>query len=113
MTTTVVNVKVKYLRPEYTNLQDWLDKGAGNHIYVGRNMEFYVTGAKGSKWKNPFSVKKYGRDGCLEMYREYIETHPTLKDALGELKGKVLGCWCHPEGCHASILAELCDKRRN
>ena len=28
---------------------------------------------------------------------------------LPELKGKVLGCWCAPEGCHGDVLAELAD----
>lgn len=113
MPTTVVNVKVKYLRPQYQSLQDWLDKGDGQHVYVGRNMEFYVPGAKASKWNNPYAVKKYGRDVSLEMYRVYIETHPTLKDELHELKGKVLGCWCYPEACHASILADMCDNDKS
>ena len=108
--TKVVNVKVKQLRPKYDNLQDWLDKGKGQHVYVGRNMEFYVKGAKGSKWKNPFSVKKYGREECLRMYEEHIRNHPTLKNELHELQGKTLGCWCVPDACHAQVLAKMADE---
>lgn len=29
-------------------------------------MSFYVKGANGSKWANPYSVKKYGRDKCMK-----------------------------------------------
>lgn len=105
----------------YDDLLDWLKNP--DHIYVGRNMSFYVPGAVESKWKNPFSVKKYGRDKCLELYREYITGNHELMDNLHELKGKVLGCWCVPfvdvavkkshtnDGvvavCHAQILKEL------
>eukprot|EP00639_Heterosigma_akashiwo_P017500 CAMPEP_0206383464 /NCGR_PEP_ID=MMETSP0294-20121207/13943_1 /ASSEMBLY_ACC=CAM_ASM_000327 /TAXON_ID=39354 /ORGANISM="Heterosigma akashiwo, Strain CCMP2393" /LENGTH=131 /DNA_ID=CAMNT_0053833485 /DNA_START=134 /DNA_END=529 /DNA_ORIENTATION=- len=70
-------------------------------------MTFYVKGAVGSKWKNPFSVKKYGRDKCLKMYSEYIKEHKTLYMDLEELKGKKLGCWCAPEGCHGDVLVSL------
>jgi hypothetical protein len=30
-----------------------------------------------------------------------------LLSDLKELKGKVLGCWCHPKGCHGHVLAKL------
>lgn len=60
--------------------------------------------------KIPFSVKKYGRDKCLELYKEYIENNQELKSQLPELKNKVLGCWCHPEKCHGDILLELVNQ---
>ena len=31
-----------------------------------------------------------------------------IKD-LGELKGKILGCWCRPNKCHGDILVELAN----
>jgi hypothetical protein len=27
--------------------------------------------------------------------------------ALFELKGKILGCWCHPLPCHGDVLVKL------
>ena len=29
---------------------------------------------------------------------------------LAELKGKRLGCFCHPQPCHGDVLAELADR---
>ena len=98
----------------YTDLSSWLRNPA--HTYIGRNMVFYVgPGAEHSKWANPFSVKKYGRDECLRMYREYVLTgvNPATKKKrkggalvgdIEELRGKALGCWCNPDPCHGDIL---------
>jgi len=27
-----------------------------------------------------------------------------------ELKGKVLGCWCHPKECHGDVLARIANE---
>ena len=103
----VVNVKVKHLRPEYQNLQEWLD-ASPDHVYIGRDMSVYVKGAKGSKWKNPFTIKKSGSaEEACRKYREYILNTPSLRYSLNELEGKTLGCWCAPAACHGNILAEL------
>jgi|WetSurMetagenome_2_1015567.scaffolds.fasta_scaffold18354_9 hypothetical protein len=69
-------------------------------IYIGRP----------SKWGNPFSIKKYGRNQCIEMYKEWILTQPKLLESLHELKNKTLGCWCKPNKCHGDILVELVSK---
>ena len=66
-------------------------------IYIGRP----------SKWGNPFSVDEYGREGCINKYREWILNKPELIKSLDELKGKVLGCWCKPKVCHGDVLVEL------
>jgi hypothetical protein len=100
----VVNVRVKFLRKNgYENLLEWLKNP--NHIYIGRNM-VYVEGTYSSKWKNPFSVKIYGRDICIEMYIKHLNESGLIGD-IHELKGKVLGCWCHPESCHGDLLVSL------
>lgn len=70
-------------------------------------MTFYIKGATKSKWSNPYSVKKYGRVKCLEMYEEYILNTPMLLNSLEELNNKILGCWCKPEACHGDILIKL------
>ena len=72
-------------------------------------MSFYVKGTTKSKWANPFSVKKYGRDGCLNMYKKYIEDNQELYSSLHELANKELGCWCYPEPCHGNILIDLLE----
>lgn len=103
--TSVINIRKKELNKRgIANFQEW--SARPNSVYIGRNMTFFVSGTVGSKWRNPFSVKKYGRDKCLEMYEEYIRTSKLMND-LGELKGKELGCWCHPKSCHGDILVKL------
>ena len=105
----VINVKVKYLRKNgYNTLQDWLD-ASSNHVYIGRDLSAYVKGSRGSKWKNPFTIKKYGtaQEAC-RRYRQYILNTPHLLHSLDELEGKVLGCWCKGENeCHGEVLAQL------
>jgi hypothetical protein len=106
MSTTIVNVKKEKLQKRgIKDFEEW--KSKQNTVYIGRNMDFYVKGAKGSKWANPFSVKKYGRNECLKKYKEYILSNTELLNSLNELKGKELGCWCHPEQCHGDILIEI------
>ena len=111
--TSVVNVRQAELRKlGYKDLEDWVKDP--NHVYVGRDMTRYVPGAKGSKWGNPFMSKKVGRAESCNMYRQYIlsdtriqDNGKTLLQSLDELKGKTLGCWCHPERCHGHELSQL------
>lgn len=114
----VISVRKKNLQKlGYQDFEDWAKDP--NHLYIGRNMNFYVKGALKSKWANPFSVKKYGRDESLRLYREYILNRQknNLIDDLEELCGKTLGCWCREPGtdpnttvCHGDILKELVIK---
>ena len=108
----VVNISKKELNKiGYKNLEEWLKNK--NNIYIGRNMSFYVKGAEGSKWANPFSVKKYGRDKCIRLYERYILGNEKLYKDLDELKDKNLGCWCYPLECHGDILIKLYNKKKN
>lgn len=75
-----------------------------NTVYVGRP----------TKWGNPFSPKRYGRIGCIEMYRKWIldliKYCPTIYN-LDVLKGKNLACWCPlDQPCHADVLLHLANK---
>jgi len=105
----VVNVKKKYLQESgYDDFEDWNKKD--KHLYIGRNMDFYVKGTKASKWKNPYSVKKYGLEKCLELYEKHVR-ESELYNQLEELKGKILGCWCKPDACHGDILIKLLKEK--
>lgn len=105
---SVVNIRKAQLKSRgYRDLEHWLEDD--NHLYVGRNMSFYVPGAIKSKWHNPYTVKKYGLKECLRLYREHITNSP-LYDEIHELDGKVLGCWCHPNACHADVLRDIYSK---
>lgn len=110
---TVVNVHKKDLNKlGYKDLVEWIKQP--NHLYIGRDMTRFVPGAVHSKWHNPNKSKTVGREQSCKMFREYIladktiqSNGKTLLQSLGELKGKTLGCWCHPEMCHGHVLREL------
>ena len=70
-------------------------KKASYDVYIGRP----------SKWGNPFSIGKDGtREEVISKYEAYIMNRHDLLDALPELQGKILGCWCAPKACHGDIL---------
>ena len=65
-------------------------------------------------WGNPFVVGYDGtRDQVVEKFRIYLNNQPRLMAEIVSLRGKVLGCWCHPKSCHGDILAELADNEQN
>lgn len=76
-------------------------------VYIGRQCSMGGWYLPQSKWANPYSVKEYGREEALRLYREMIIRSPALLSALPELTGKRLGCWCSPQPCHGDILVEL------
>ena len=60
---------------------------------------------RATKWGNPFSIGKDGnREEVISKYETYIMNRPDLIQALPELIGKTLGCWCKPLKCHGDIL---------
>ena len=78
-------------------------------------MSHHVAGAVGSKWGNPFKVKKHeknSRNKCLKRYEDYVRNDPVLFNAVIELGGKELGCWCKPFPCHGDILIKLFKERQ-
>lgn len=80
---------------------------AGEYVYIGR----------GSKWGNPHPVDapcaicdcRHTREEAIDLYRQHLLASPELLAALGEVRGKVLGCWCKPQDCHGDVIAELAD----
>lgn len=76
-------------------------KRAPYDVYIGRP----------TKWGNPFKIGRDGtREQVIEKYRAWLLQQPELMAALPELRGKVLGCWCHPQACHGDVLAELANR---
>ena len=87
------------------DIECWL-KNTDN-VYIGREKDF----VKGSKWGNPYKVKKNnGRKKVVLHYEKYIRGKKNLYKCLNELKGKTLGCWCVPKFCHGTILQRLAVK---
>jgi len=78
-------------------------------VYIGRHNTYRRLPP--SPFSNPFVVGRHGdRDQVLQKYRTYIYNRllaePELRRQLEELRGKRLGCWCHPKPCHGDILIE-------
>lgn len=71
-------------------------------VYIGR----------GSKWGNPFRIGPDGsREQVIRKYEAWLMTQSDLLEALPELEGKVLACWCAPKPCHGDVLARLVRER--
>jgi hypothetical protein len=111
--TTVVNIKKEYLKKRgYKDFQDWAKDPS--HVYIGRDMTFYVKGTVKSKWSNPYTVKKYGIDKCLELYESYIRKNKKLMNDIEELRNKELGCWCITKTnnkCHGNVLIKILEEK--
>lgn len=80
-------------------------KTFGKYTYIGR----------GSRYGNPFTVEKHGRDECIQMHREmifeYLKNKPdSINELITGLHGKVLGCFCKPKPCHGDTYVEILSK---
>ena len=63
-----------------------------------------------SDWGNPFEIPRDGnRAEVCALHAAELKATPELLERLPELRGKVLGCWCHPEQCHGDTLAALAN----
>lgn len=110
---TSVNCKVKFIRPQYANLREWM--ADPQNVYVGRRGVVFIGRLRfppqDSDFANPFTVKEHGRERALELYRGWLaarmDNEAGFVDRLKALKGKNLGCWCKPDACHADILLEV------
>jgi len=66
---------------------------------------------RGSKWGNRFVIGRDGnREEGIRKYRDWIMKNDYLLGCLGELKDKVLGCYCKSLACHGDVLVELVEK---
>lgn len=118
MSTTVVCVKVRNIRPHYQNLKDWMEDP--QNVYIGRKGIVFIDKARFPKtdsiWANPYKIGVDGtREEILEKYRAHIlhriHLDPQLKMKLINLRGMRLGCWCQSsENCHGDILVEIINE---
>ena len=75
-----------------------LKRGDKFDVYIGR----------GGIWGNPFVIGKDGdRNKVIDEYRKWLKNQPNLLDQLENLRGKRLGCFCHPLKCHGEVILEL------
>ena len=110
---SVVCVKVSEIRPKYQNLKVWCEDP--DHVYIGRRGVVFVDKvrypATNSPWSNPYKINgSTTREKVLELYREHLTNllkDPEQLDEFLKLKGKTLGCWCHPNACHGDVILEF------
>jgi hypothetical protein len=79
-------------------------------VYIGRAGK-----GKSGYFGNPFTFPRDGdREEVLKKYKKYfyfrIRTDREFVKRLLKLKGKRLGCFCKPEGCHGDLIAEWVNK---
>lgn len=72
-------------------------------VYIGRP----------SKLGNPFTLNdpkdEAARALVIENYRAWFNerlSDPEFLDALEEVRGRDLGCWCAPRACHGDVVLE-------
>lgn len=117
---SIVNCKVQYIRPKYNDLEEWISDE--NNEYIGRGGVLFIGKERYPKYSsvfaNPYKIGKDGsREEVINKYKIYISNKLNkdnlLVNKLISLKGKTLGCWCHPEYCHGNVLLELIDEYSN
>jgi hypothetical protein len=82
-------------------------------VYIGRPMPRF--GLPGSKWANPFKLRRGStfeeRKGAIERYERYLHDSGLIDD-VHELRGKDLVCWCAPSPCHGDVLLRLANAKQ-
>lgn len=71
----------------------------------------YVPIDRGTQWGNPFIVDEDGdRDRVCDSFDVFFDLKPSLQNKIDSLKGKIVGCWCHPCRCHGDRLCNEANK---
>jgi hypothetical protein len=74
-------------------------------IYIGRP----------SLLGNPFRItKQTPRESAISKFREYaaekVRIDPEFKEAVKNLAGRRLFCYCAPAPCHGDVLIRICEE---
>jgi len=68
---------------------------------------------------NPFPLESHSRDESIRKFRavfeDKLERDDEFRQAVAELSGKTLGCWCQSvdddsPACHGKVIAEHADR---
>jgi hypothetical protein len=75
-------------------------------VYIGR----------GSIFGNPYRITDIqDREEVIKRYRKWflskVDSDPKFREAVLELRGKILGCYCIPLRCHGEILVEWLEQQ--
>lgn len=77
-------------------------------IYIGRPSDF----------GNPYVIGRDGdREKVIALFKDYflrrVQIEPYFREAVMELKGKRLGCYCKPKPCHGDVIVEYLEGKTN
>ena len=87
------------------DVEAWIKSGG---VYVGREVDNHKLKHEGSKWGNPHTLREHKcRKKVVELFRADLLKNEERMKEISVLKGKVLGCWCSPDQCHAEVLHEF------
>ena len=50
------------------------------------------------------------REAVIAAYEKWLRSQRDLMEALHELRGRDLVCWCAPLPCHGDVLLELANR---
>ena len=92
-------------------------------IEWAKKSDCFVRIDRKSDWGNPYKIGEDGdREEVISKFQAMVveklatieaESNAAALDAfIQPLVGKVLGCHCHPEGCHGTTLAGLANLDR-
>jgi hypothetical protein len=113
-------VKENSISKEEQEMLNKIDNGEtivinmNTHFHVlkyAKDKEIYKQIDRYSEFGNPFWLDTDGtRDECCEGYIDFYKHKRSLHQKIKDLKGKVLGCHCHPLRCHGDYLKKLVDE---
>ena len=59
---------------------------------------------------NPYPVSNYSREESIANYREdflaRVHQDEAFREAVENLRGGTLACWCTPKPCHGDVILE-------
>lgn len=59
---------------------------------------------------NPYKASTYGRRTCIRRFKadfeKRIEEDTEFREAVEDLRGKTLACWCVPKPCHGEVILD-------
>lgn len=82
-------------------------------VYVGRSESGHMGDVepKNKGWLgNPFPVnddrtRQEAVASFIDAFEHKLNNNPTFREHVNDLRGKTLGCYCHPKPCHGHVIA--------
>lgn len=72
---------------------------------------------RATRFGNPYKTHSaggdYTREESIRRYRNWFETkvsqNEEFREAVEDLRGKTLSCWCVPKPCHGDVILDYLD----